>query len=199
MPNQSLEVIYPDGRGRFSGTPDAETPQEALLDEALDEGPSKSAVKREHLALQELAQALLTVPRAELERLALDAKTWEAIDETARIKDRRALARHYKRIAKCLARLDPEPLKALLDRREQAERAATARHHQLERWRERLISEGDGALAQFLTQYPEAERQPLRTLIRAAQRDSERGRPEGPRKLFRHLRDLIQSTTDVAT
>ncbi|MBK1649721.1 hypothetical protein CKO36_14220 [Rhabdochromatium marinum] len=155
------------------------------------EGPSKSSIKREHLALQALAEQLLSLPRAELERLALDAKTWEAIDETARIKDKRALARHYKRIANCLARLDQEPLKALLARREQAERAASARHHQLERWRERLITEGDAALEDFLTQYPEAERQPLRALIRVARRDTEQHRPEGPRKLFRHLRTLM--------
>lgn len=165
----------------------------AVAPDGIEDGPSKSAVKREHHALQELAEQLLRLPRAELERLALDAKTWEAIDETARIKDKRALARHYKRIANCLARLDQEPLKALLAKRDQAERVATATHHQLERWRERLIAEGDAALGEFVTEYPQAERQPLRALIRVAQRDAERGRPDGPRKLFRYLRELVQS------
>ncbi|WPL11393.1 MULTISPECIES: ribosome biogenesis factor YjgA [Thiorhodovibrio] len=166
------------------------------MEQAADLGPSKSAIKREHRALQDLAEQLLHLPRAELETLELDAKTWEAIDETARIKDKRALARHYKRIANCLARLDQEPLKALLDKREQAERAAKARHHQLERWRERLIAEGDAALGEFLTQHPHAERQPLRALIRSAQRDAERGKPDGPRKLFRYLRDSVQLASD---
>jgi ribosome-associated protein len=156
--------------------------------------PSKSAIKRQHRALQGLAERLLDLPRAELEPLELDAKTWEAIEETARIRDKRALARHYKRIANCLARLpDQAPLEALLARREQAERAALAQHHQLERWRERLIVEGDAALGEFLALCPHAERQPLRALIRVAARDVERGRAEGSRKLFRHLRALLQT------
>lgn len=141
--------------------------------------------------MQDLARQLLGLPRSELDDLDLDAKTWEAIEETSRIKDKRALARHYKRIANCLARQDQEPLKALLAKREQAERQATAVHHQLERWRERLMTEGDSALGEFLELCPSAERQPLRALIRSAARDAERGKPEGPRKLFRHLRGLM--------
>ncbi|WP_328983631.1 ribosome biogenesis factor YjgA [Thiorhodovibrio winogradskyi] len=166
---------------------------DAAASDDSEDGPSKSAVKREHHGLQELAKQLLSLPRAELEQLALDAKTWEAINETSRIKDKRALARHYKRIANCLARLDQEPLKALLAKREQVERAENAMHHQLERWRERLIAEGDTALGEFVVDYPQAERQPLRALIRVAQRDAERGRPDGPRKLFRYLRELVRS------
>lgn len=163
-------------------------------DSAQPEEPSKSAIKREHRALQTLAEQLLALPRTELERLDLDANTWEAIEETARIKDKRALTRHHKRIANCLARLeDRAPLEALLARREQAERTALAHHHQLERWRERLIAEGDAALGEFLLLCPHAERQPLRALIRTAMRDAEHGRPEGSRKLFRHLRTLLQT------
>lgn len=175
---------------------------DAALDEAdfppregvdgIEPEPSKSAIKREHHALQELAEHLVRLPRRELESLALDAKTWEAIDETARIKDKRALGRHYKRIANCLAGTNPQPLQALLAEREQVARAASALHHQVERWRERLIGEGDVALADFLLDYPSVERQPLRALIRVAARDAERGRSDGPRKLFRYLRDLIQ-------
>ena len=142
--------------------------------------------------MQTLAEELLGLPRAELQTLDLDARAWAAIEETARIKDKRALARHYKRIANCLSRIDQAPLQALLARRETAERAATARHHLIERWRERLISEGDGALADFLAHYPGVERQPLRALVRVAQRDAEQGRADGPRKLFRYLRDWLE-------
>jgi ribosome-associated protein len=79
---------------------------------------------------------------------------------------------------------------ALLEGSEAREREATARHHRLERWRERLIVEGDGALSEFLATHPLTDRQQLRTLIRAAQRDRERGRPDAQRKLFRFLREI---------
>jgi len=160
--------------------------------ESVDERPSRSQIKREHQALQALAEQLLALPRPLLEALALSEATWVAIDETARIKDRRALRRHYKRIANCLARENTEPLQALLAQREAQARAASARQHQIERWRERLIEEGDEALAELIRVHPEIDRQQLRNLVRAAQRDSARGRPEAPRRLFRYLRDWIE-------
>jgi ribosome-associated protein len=168
---------------------DFEFPDNAVdLDEA---SPSKSAVRRERLALQDLAEEMLGLPRAELEPLGLSPETWVAIEETARIKDRRAMRRHIKRVANCLARENRAPLQALLAGREQQARLAAARHHQVERWRTRLIDEGDAALTEFLQAYPDADRQQLRTLLRAAQRDAARDRPDAPRKLFRLLRELI--------
>jgi len=161
-------------------------------DTDLYDGPSKSQVKRDRHALQILAEQMLSLPRAELERLDLGETTWVAIDETARIKDRRAMRRHFKRIANCLARENTEPLQDLLAARDKSARDASTRHHQLERWRTRLIDEGDAALTEFLDAHPDADRQQLRTLVRAAQRDSERGKPDAPRKLFRLLREVVE-------
>ncbi|MCF7992801.1 MAG: DUF615 domain-containing protein [Thiohalocapsa sp.] len=187
---------FEDGRDQASSQGSDEGPGEGLgqgLGESSDEareGPSKSQVKRDLHALQTLAEEMLALPRAELEQLDLGETTWVAIDETARISDRRAMRRHIKRIAKCLARENTEPLAALLAARERGSREASARLHALERWRTRLIEEGDAALGELLAEYPAADRQQLRQLIRAAQRDSERGKPDAPRKLFRFLRDL---------
>jgi ribosome-associated protein len=165
-------------------------------DEAAGEEPSKSARKRERLALQDLAEEMLGLPRAALEGLGLGPDTWAAIDETARIKDRRAMRRHVKRVANCLARENTAPLQALLDARAEQARQATARHHRVERWRARLIEEGDAALTELLNAYPQADRQRLRAAVRAAERDAERGRPEAPRKLFRLLRELMDAADD---
>lgn len=160
-------------------------------EEHFPEGPSKSQVKREHHALQDLAQRLVSLPRGELERLDLSEATWAAIDETVRIKDIRALGRHYKRIANLLAKEDMAAVEALLhgeDRRKQAE---AARLHRLERWRERLIAEGDQALGDLLNEHPDLDRHQLRTLIRAARKDREGGKTDGDRRLFRLLRDAL--------
>ena len=165
------------------------------LDDAGDEfpeGPSKSQVKRELNALQELAERLVSLPRNELERLNLNEATWAAIDETPRIKDLRARRRHFKRIAKLLAKADMEAVSALMHEKDELARQSAARHHRLERWRERLIEEGDGALSEFLAQYPESDRQRLRALIRAAQRGREKGRPDAARRLFRALREEVE-------
>ncbi|TVQ85112.1 MAG: DUF615 domain-containing protein [Chromatiaceae bacterium] len=157
-------------------------------DPDLADSPSKSAVKRDLLALQDLAAQIAQLPAAELAALDLSAATRAALAETARIRDRRALRRHYKRIANCLAREHTAPLHTLLAARAAQAQADSARHHQVEDWRARLIASGDQALGEFLAHCPGADRQQLRQLIRAAQRDQARGRPEAPRRLFRQLR-----------
>jgi ribosome-associated protein len=167
------------------------------LDDALyeeePEGPSKSQIKRELHAVQALAERLVALPRAELVRLRLSEGTWAAIDETARIKDLRALRRHYKRIAKLLMREDMDAVEALMQEKDTLAREAAARHHRVERWRERLIAEGDEALAELLDECPSADRQQLRSLVRAAQRDLEKGKPDAGRKLFRFLREALNA------
>ncbi len=168
------------------------------FDDLAPEGPSKSQVKRELHALQELAERLVSLPRAELHRLDLSGATWAAVDETARIKDLRALRRHYKRIGKLLAQEDTEAVHALMHEKDTLARQESARHHRLERWRERLIEEGDDALSAFLDEYPTVDRQRLRTLIRTVQRDREQGKAESARKLFRLLRAEIERAEGAA-
>lgn len=160
--------------------------------EDFPEGPSKSQIKRDLLALQALAERMTGMPRSELERLGLSEAAWAAIDETPRIKDHRARRRHFKHIAKLLAGADMEAAHALMDENAAMVRGAAARHHRMESWRERLIEEGDDALTELLRLCPEADRQQLRQLMRAARRDRERGGADAPRKLFRFLRELLE-------
>jgi len=160
-------------------------------DDPAPVGPSKSQVKRGHLALQTWAERLAHLPHSEWDALDLNAATREALTETARIRDPRALRRHYKRIAQCLAR-EHVALEEWLATREHHARAAHARLHGAERWRARLLAEGDAALSEFLADHPGADRQRLRALIRAARRDTEQGKTDAPRRLFRFVRDVLE-------
>jgi ribosome-associated protein len=162
--------------------------------DGLDEGPSKSQLKREWRDLQDLAERLVSLPRTDLERLGLSQATWAAIEEKDRIKDRRALRRHYKRIAKLLAREDLAAAQALMGEKDRLTEEAAVRHHRVERWRDRLLDEGDVALGELLSERPGLDRQQLRTLVRAARRDRARGKPDGARRLFRLLRDELDRT-----
>jgi ribosome-associated protein len=177
-------------------TPD---PEDAELDQepgpAADDAerpPSRSQRKRESHAVQEAARRLLALPPAELASLSLGPATLEAVAETARIKDRRAMPRHIKRIANLLGREDLGAIEALLESRQAMDQAAAARHHRVERWRDRLLAEGDAALGELLDLCPGADRQGLRQLIRSAQRDRDAGRPDDARKLFRALRSALE-------
>jgi ribosome-associated protein len=166
---------------------------EDAMEPTGDQAPSKSRIKREHLALQAMAETIAHLPEADLAPLGLGEATWEALRETCRIKDPRALRRHYKRIANCLEREHRGPITELLERQAEAKRRSAARHHQIERWRERLLNDGDTALAAFIDVYPEAPRQQLRALLRAARSETAAGGMVSSRRLFRLLRSIVDT------
>jgi ribosome-associated protein len=166
---------------------------ESASDAVDDRPPSRSQRKRESHAVQEAARRLLALSPSELTGLGLGAATLAAVAETARIKDRRAMPRHIKRVANLLEREDLGAIEALLASHQAMDQAAAARHHRVERWRERLLAEGDTALAELLDLSPGADGQALRQLVRTAQRDRDAGRPDGPRKLFRALRAVLDA------
>lgn len=168
--------------------------QELEEDPGYEGGPSKSQVKRELRALHELAERLVALSASEREGLHLSDATQAAIEESTRIYDQRARRRHFKRIGKLLAGQDLEAVQVLLDRKGALAQEESARHHRVERWRARLLEEGDAALAELLDLCPHADRQQLRQLMRTARRDLDLGRAEAPRKLFRFLRDLLKDT-----
>jgi ribosome-associated protein len=62
----------------------------------------------------------------------------------------------------------------------------------VEEWRDRLMNDGDVALADLLTVHPEADRQHLRQLVRNAIEERNRNKaPHAFRELFRELRELL--------
>ena len=73
--------------------------------------PSKSARKREYLALQKLGEELITLKQSELDSLPLDENLLEAILEAQQIKAHGALRRQKQYIGKLMRHIDPEPLR----------------------------------------------------------------------------------------
>ena len=78
--------------------------------------PSKSARKREYLALQKLGEELVTLRESDLLSLPLDEDLLEAVQEARRIKAHGALRRQKQYIGKLMRHVDPEPINAALER-----------------------------------------------------------------------------------
>lgn len=76
--------------------------------------PSKSARKREYLALQKLGEALIGLKQRDLDSLSLDESLLEAVMEARHIKARGALRRQKQYIGKLMSHIDPEPIRAAL-------------------------------------------------------------------------------------
>lgn len=76
--------------------------------------PSKSARKREVIALQKLGEELITLKDSELQALQLHDELLDAVLEARRIKAHGALRRQKQYIGKLMRHIDPEPLRARL-------------------------------------------------------------------------------------
>jgi len=78
--------------------------------------PSKSAKKREYLALQKLGEDLIGLNEPDLRKMELDEGLLEAVLEARRIKSRGALRRQKQYIGKLMRHVDPEPIRAAMTR-----------------------------------------------------------------------------------
>ncbi|MBK8124945.1 MAG: ribosome biogenesis factor YjgA [Dokdonella sp.] len=172
------------------------------LDEIESEfdGPSRSQLRRDAMAIFKLAEALARLSDAQLTRIPLDETLIAEIRRTRNIHQPIARKRQTQYLAKQLRRLDDgqiEAVRLVLDGDRQQFHREVAVLHQLESWRDRLIAEGDPALDEFLLQHPAADRQHLRALIRQAGVEASRQKPpRAARELFRLLRDMQAPTTD---
>jgi ribosome-associated protein len=155
-----------------------------------DEPLSKSQRKRDALALQALADELVRLTPAQLDGVPLPAELRDAV-VSARELSRGAYRRQVRYLGRLLRDADSEPVKRAVDSLRHASQEDKARLKRLERWRERLMEEGDAAVAELLDEYPGADAQQLRQLVRNACRERAAGRaPRSQRQLFRFLREL---------
>ncbi len=167
------------------------------MNEPFDERqpPSKSARKRASAALQDLGDHLTGLSDAELDRLELPEALRNAVEQARDMRRGGGRKRLVKFIGKLLREMDEDARTALehaLAEQDRASDEARARLHRVERWRERLIEEGDEALSELLADQPAGDVQHLRQLIRNARRERERERPpKAARELFRYLRDEL--------
>lgn len=156
---------------------------------------SKTQLKRDAHALQELGRKLVKMPAAQLARLPLDDELREAIGLAQRIRHKHGgFKRQIQFIGKLLRGMDTGPLTDAIERIEMRDRQANAAFHRLEKWRDRLIDEGDEALAALLECYPQADRQHIRALTRNAMRERKQNKPPAAaRALFKYLRELDET------
>ena len=157
---------------------------------------SRSQQRREALDVLALAQALAERSDAQLGSLPLPEDLRPHIDQVRRISTHGARKRELAFPAKQLRREDEATLDAIRDAMNaegEGARRETAMLHKVEDWRRRLLEQGDTTLSELLTEYPQADRQQLRQLLRNAVEEQKRGSPpHAYRELFRILRELLR-------
>ena len=154
---------------------------------------SKTQKKREVEELQKLGASLIALPPAQLDALELPAELLAAVREAQRIKSHEGRRRQVQFIGKVMRSIDPAPVRAALAGLDGRSAAARVEQRTLEKWRERLIGD-DAALVEFSGQFPQAELQQIRDLVRSARHELAEGRPpRAQRELFRVLRGYLHA------
>jgi ribosome-associated protein len=158
-------------------------------------GPSRSANRRAALDILELGEQLVALSAAQLARLPIPDEVMPHIRETQRITAYGARKRQLAFLAKQMRRQDDEALDAIRDalgKDGEATRRETAAMHRIEALRDTLLGDqGDAAMTALLDDYPGADRQKLRQLVRNTHEERKRNKPPHAfRELFRELREL---------
>ncbi|MBA5639596.1 DUF615 domain-containing protein [Duganella sp. LX20W] len=157
------------------------------------ERPSKSELKRQMNALQELGEALVAEPRDRVKRVPMPEDVREAILECQTITNHEGRRRQMQFVGKKMRTLDEAEVALIqktIDGWKGASKADTAAMHALERRREKLLAD-DKALTTLLAENPELDAQHLRTLIRNARKEqAENKPPKAYREIFQILKQI---------
>lgn len=167
-------------------------PEDDYFEEENRRGPSKSSLKRESHAMQDLGGELLELSNENLQKLDLPPELYEAIRVGKTITAHGGLRRQKKFIGKLLRNLDPESIRAGIASIKHEGADAVRTQHLCEDWRKRMLAEGDSVVNEFIESHPGADRQKLRQLVRDGQREREGGEsPRSARALFRYIREIL--------
>lgn len=159
---------------------------------------SKTRRKAEMDALQDLGVKLTELPNDKLAQLDLPERLYEAVREAKRITSNGALRRQRQYIGSLMREVDAEPIIDQIKRWEGKHHEENAFFHQLEQLRSRLL-EDDSSLSTFIHDYPHADSQRIRTLIRNHHREVAANKPpKSSRELFKLLRDIVKNSASDA-
>lgn len=156
---------------------------------------SRSQNRRDALDVLALGEKLVALTPAQLARVPVPEDLLPHIAEAKRITAHIAHKRQLAFLAKHMRREDDAALDAIrdaLDANSETSRREVATMHRVEDWRERLLKDGDKALGALLDEYPHADRQQLRTLVRNAQAEKAKNKPpRAYREIYQLLRTLL--------
>jgi ribosome-associated protein len=158
-----------------------------------EDRPSKTRRKKEMHELQALGERLVALNASQLDEVDLPQRLRTAVDDAKRFTRHEARRRQMQYIGRLMRDVDPAPIREKLKIWDGVSHEHTARHHRVERWRERLMQD-DGALGELAKEQPGIDTQRLRSLVRSAREELAAGRPpRSHRELFRFLRITLGS------
>jgi ribosome-associated protein len=166
-----------------------------------DAKPSKSARKRDHLALQAVGEKLIPLELAELEKLALDEALFDAVVHAKSIQSRGALRRQRQLIGKLMREADADAIQASLDKLQMQDGRARETFREAERWRDRITAEGAAAVSEFTARTADLDTESgteLEKLLRELEAaGNEPAKRHVRRRIFRELYKRLDASRET--
>lgn len=153
----------------------------------IDDLPSRSQLKRDSQELRDMGAQLVQMPNAHLDKIAMDNTLLAAIKEARRLKSNDARRRQIQYIGKLMRNMDLTEIRHSVEKLNHQSQTFRQHFAMLEQWRDRLIDEGNDAIEEFLTAFPNADRQQIRNLSRQAGREKT---GSAKTKLFKYLKQI---------
>lgn len=158
-----------------------------------EEFESRTDIKKAAQAVTDLGEQLSEMTESEIKKLQLPTTLADALlllksmDKGPALKRQKLYIGKYLRQDEGLLIEIKEKLAAVETKKKQQ----NAHFHKLEKWRDRLVEEGDTVLHEFLEIYTQADRQQLRQWIRNAKKEQAESKPpKSARELFKYLKGL---------
>ena len=159
--------------------------------------PSKSQLKRDMTALQDLGEELLRLQPSKLRALPIPDALRVAVELAQKINAREGLRRQRQYIGRLMREIDADEVRRALDKDGQGHRAEVVLMHSAERWRARLLAEPD-ALEEFRQRHGDPGPGFAQLIAQAKGETGQASSGEGEgaggrryRELYRRLRELL--------
>jgi ribosome-associated protein len=153
----------------------------------IDDLPSRSQLKRDSQELRDMGAQLVQMPNAHLDKITMDNTLLAAIKEARRLKSNDARRRQIQYIGKLMRNMDLTEIRHSVEKLNHQSQTFRQHFAMLEQWRDRLIDEGNDTIEEFLTAFPNADRQQIRNLSRQAGREKN---SSAKSKLFKYLKEI---------
>jgi ribosome-associated protein len=131
---------------------------------------SRTQLKKEDRNLQKLGERLLTLSEAQINRIDIPIELKEAVLEARNIRSNTARYRQIQYIGVLMRNVETLPLLKALEYIDAGLSLKSKSSSQSSIWFDSLISGDDSPIEEIMSQFPEADRQKLRQLIRNARK-----------------------------
>ena len=167
-----------------------------------DARPSKTQLKQISQELQDLGMAVAELSEERLSRIEMSDALRDAIQTYRKTRSHEGRRRQMQYVGKLMRKADEDALREAVAEATIGSAREALLLHETERWRDALIAD-DEAMTRWLHEHPGSDTQQLRSLVRAARRDSvnvsvEQRQPKARRELFQFIKPQIVLPASLA-